>query len=730
MKTHSATLEVERSGVAGEGQFTIKATSKAFDILSSGLYSDKIQAIVRELSCNAHDSHIAAGKPDLPIEIRLPSSLEPTFYVKDFGLGLSHDGVMKLYTTYFESTKTNSDAFIGQLGLGSKSPFSYASTFMVESCFDGMKRIYSCFKNEQNMPAIVMMSEEPTTDGNGVTVSLAVRRDDIDKFFTAAKKALMYFSPAPKVVGRGGFEPYRLVHTVSGTNWRIRDTDYFAQMRGAHVVQGFVAYPIDAHLLQEHGMSNSASALAETDIDMFVDIGKVEVAASREALSYDKRTITNLVSEFERAAIEMRRSFQTEFDKCKTAWEAAMLLDRFESSGSGKFRDIFRNMHKVKPFQWDGKDATTEIKLNLEKIKSTTIARCSVGGKRDSKLITNGQWQPDGSVKEFAWNAVGNTHVLVDTETKGTNDAIRQWILNQPTKDGRTASVLLLRPTSRHQFNQAEIDKIIKTLGSPAVTLVKDMPNVNTPKKSGYVKRAAEVKLVFSGFPRSKDYRGRDDGLRRVFSRLCWQPTEIEIDEGGFYVELERFTALDGGHPATELDQVIQFAKELELLDDDAAVVGLNEKEIVAAKKSGGEWKELFTYLRVEFAKKNAHGELFSNVVAQTVFSNVGLTVRNVLIDKWDVLGPTVVDGAFKTVVEKLVDLHVNANKYRPDAVVTFTNCLNIPRELDNRAQALPAEWRRMLTHYEMLPLVMDEVGYSDKWVQPVINYVNLIDSK
>lgn len=731
MKTHSATLEVERSGTQVEGQFSIKATSKAFDILSSGLYSDKIQAIVRELSCNAHDSHVAAGKPDLPIEIRLPTALEPTFYVKDFGLGLSHDGVMKLYTTYFESTKTNSDDFIGQLGLGSKSPFSYASNFIVESCFEGMRRIYSCFKNEQNLPAIVLMSEEATDAINGITVTLAVRREDVDKFHSAARKALMYFKPKPNVVGRTGFEPYRMVHTVSGTNWRIRDTEYYASMHGAHVVQGFVAYPIDAHLLSENGISATAGALASVDIDMFVEIGKVEVAASREALSYDKRTIMNLIGAFEGAALEMRKSFQAEFDKCKTAWEVAMLLDRFEVGGTPKFRDIFKSMHKADPFQWNGKDATTEIKLDLAKISTTTIARCAVGGRKSSKLVFNGQWHPESSTsRTFEWNAAGNTHVMIDSNVKGTADAIRHWLGEQPMKDGRAASVLLIRPTSRSSFNQAEVDKIVKMLGNPSVTLVKDLPYTKAAyKKGNYVKRAAEVKLVFSGFPQGKDHRGRDNGVRRVFSRLCWNPTEIEIDEGGFFVRLERFAAMDGTNVADSLDTVIKMAKKLELIDSDATIVGLNDKEIEAAHKSGGEWIELFSYLRTEFADANPNDEMFSRVVADNVFSAIGSGIREHMIMKWATIGPGVADGEFKTAVETLVKLHETAGKYETDTVVRFTNCLGIKRKDDDRVLTLPAMWKRAISHYEMLSLV--EMGsYDNKWVRPVINYVNIVDKK
>ena len=118
------------SNVGETGEFRIRNSAKAFSILSSGLYANKIRAIIRELSCNAVDSHVAAGKADVPFEVHLPTALSPWFSIRDFGTGLSHEQVTKIYTTYFESTKTDSNDFIGALGLGSKSPFSYTNNFV------------------------------------------------------------------------------------------------------------------------------------------------------------------------------------------------------------------------------------------------------------------------------------------------------------------------------------------------------------------------------------------------------------------------------------------------------------------------------------------------------------------------------------------------------------------------------------------------------------------------
>jgi hypothetical protein len=83
MKTNIEERNIEQSGNFAESQFTIKASRKAFKILSDSLYSDKIKAIIRELSCNAYDAHVDAKNLDTPFDIHLPSVLEPIFYIRD-----------------------------------------------------------------------------------------------------------------------------------------------------------------------------------------------------------------------------------------------------------------------------------------------------------------------------------------------------------------------------------------------------------------------------------------------------------------------------------------------------------------------------------------------------------------------------------------------------------------------------------------------------------------------
>ena len=89
MKLPQIENTIERSGSFEESSYSIKASPKVFNILSDTLYSNKVLAVVRELSTNALDSHIENGNPDEPFVINMPTVANPTFSVRDYGTGLS-----------------------------------------------------------------------------------------------------------------------------------------------------------------------------------------------------------------------------------------------------------------------------------------------------------------------------------------------------------------------------------------------------------------------------------------------------------------------------------------------------------------------------------------------------------------------------------------------------------------------------------------------------------------
>src|SRR5688572_12157070 len=94
----SGERKVAISGAAEKAKMSIYAGPRMFKSLLKSIYSEQEKTVVRELMANGFDSHQRAGCPDREIEVHLPTSLDPTFIVRDFGVGMSHDFVMGLYS--------------------------------------------------------------------------------------------------------------------------------------------------------------------------------------------------------------------------------------------------------------------------------------------------------------------------------------------------------------------------------------------------------------------------------------------------------------------------------------------------------------------------------------------------------------------------------------------------------------------------------------------------------
>lgn len=302
------------NGVSNLGEFKIRASAKAFNILSSGLYANKIRAIVREIGCNAVDSHAAAGRPDVPFDVHLPSMLEPYFYIRDYGIGLSHDDVTKIYTTYFESTKTDSNDYIGALGLGSKSPFSYTDNFTVTAIKNGRKGIYSAFISDTGFPSIMLMSEHETDEPSGVEVRFSVNKQvDFIPFQNEAADVYAWFKTKPNILNCGSFKfqdiEYAMRDVIPGVHvlskyWQVVGS---WSTKPSFAVMGNICYPINSSFFDDHHQNILKHALV-----IEFAIGELDFQASREGLSYIPATIEAIKTKLDAVTAAMQKVFDAD----------------------------------------------------------------------------------------------------------------------------------------------------------------------------------------------------------------------------------------------------------------------------------------------------------------------------------------------------------------------------------------------------------------------------------
>ena len=316
--------EAVLSNVGEIGEFRIRNSAKAFNILSSGLYANKVRAIIRELSCNAVDSHTAAGKQDTPFDVHLPNTLEPWFAIRDYGTGLTHEQVTSIYTTYFESTKTDSNDFIGALGLGSKSPFSYTDNFTVTAIKDGKKGIYSAFINEAGVPSIAQMMTEETTEPAGVEVKFSVNdRYDFSKFVDEARTVYTYFKLRPVVSGVSNFEFRGVTYETENI---VQGVHSYKDARRSVAIMGNIAYPIEVPNADQS--LGDLRNLLNCGLEMHFAIGELDFQASREGLSYIPSTVDAIKRKLVAVNAALAVVIAKEADAIPNLWDRALHLQK------------------------------------------------------------------------------------------------------------------------------------------------------------------------------------------------------------------------------------------------------------------------------------------------------------------------------------------------------------------------------------------------------------------
>ena len=319
MKTQQRTRVVKMSDENDIKDYSVELSADFFDILINNIYSDPISSIIREIGCNAYDSHVMNSNEKTPIKVHLPSSLEPYFYIKDQGVGLPEKKMYSLYTRLGASDKRNNNDTTGCKGIGSKSPFSYADNFTVESCFNGERKLYSCFIGEDGKPKIKTTFTADTNQPNGLMVQLPVKYNDFHTFEQKCMNVMQHFKVAPNIVGKICRFPERTIK-LEGSCWRLYEQKNY-ESYAASAIMANVSYPLEQNskILAEN---SDYSAILNSYIEIDFDTGDLNPAGGRERLQYDDRTVSKICQKIDIVNKDILKHIEDEVAKSTTLWEA------------------------------------------------------------------------------------------------------------------------------------------------------------------------------------------------------------------------------------------------------------------------------------------------------------------------------------------------------------------------------------------------------------------------
>jgi hypothetical protein len=284
-------------------------------------YSRPYEACIRELAMNAWEAHLAAGKPEEPFDIHMPTKLEPWFSVTDTGIGLSEDDMYNLYGCIGKSSKRDSNDFTGAFGIGALSPYAISDIFTVESIFNGKRCAYVCHLDKDGIPCI---SESPTNgqltnEHDGFKVSFDVTSQHFYKFIEAAKPALANFKVTPNMNVHIEWDARPPI--VEGDFYKVFEKkSQWGRADYQVVVMGQIAYPADIN--------------RQYNCELHMPVGSVDINSSRETLLYSDRTRAAIADYTSRMTADISTKIEPLLAKEDCEWNKCLKSKEFERTFS------------------------------------------------------------------------------------------------------------------------------------------------------------------------------------------------------------------------------------------------------------------------------------------------------------------------------------------------------------------------------------------------------------
>ena len=747
MKPQQSNVTVARQGVQESVTFGIKESGMAhiMGVLRNQLYSDKVLAVIREYACNAVDANVEAGKGDTPITVTLPNRMNPYFKVRDNGLGLSKEDVNDIYAFYGESTKRASNDQIGMLGIGSKAAFAYGDNFVINSYINGKKVMYNAYIDESQRGQISTLGEEDTSEPDGVEIVVPVRDGDHQEFQNKATGLFKWFKVRPEVKGCEAFKYEDKADTLfSGTGWQWLRSDSNSWNRGsANVVMGNIGYPIDQSGLNltSEDYENYNSLLTDSLV-LEMNIGDVEISASREKLQFTEYTRKNIIAKLETVKSELIQVIEAEFGGCKTLFDAKCLLGELFDYGSGLYslrdallKSLEFNGEKIGDWQFNASSdnegftlsrATKfgyqgkyrmEEKYRMDCAKNVVVIHNDLGHRRSLM----------GRVYPLVINESKDVYMVEakgHLKSDGTKVSDKKVLDDWKKKSGFDGKMLTLSKLPLHKLSDFGFAPV-----------------------AGNGTGDKDVKHSLQCF---KPDWARMKDLRRWHTKKAdfWEAASADMDKGGYYVIIDKFLPFDV--------RGVDDPKNLESLKDDLGKVGLQLPEFYAFKLASrnkveekSQWKTLDSWIEEQLKNLAADKEqqVFDASFLKKLNDNLGNPSwnpehieenRETVLEK--VLNNIKTDSVFKEFWDKHDEMKGNVeNEKQIKVILSFARAykIDLVEQGLKPTHDLKALAKKISDKYSMLNQ-MEASRWGNTWrstseehkqtAEDVANYIMVID--
>lgn len=377
MKMQLSMSELLVSGQMQETDMTVGDPRIIIHHLVKSVYQFAKITMVQEIASNARDANVEAGNGHLPIEIKVPNTLDTNLIISDRGIGIAPDRMFNIFVKIGNSTKRDDNMSDGAFGIGSKIPLAYADQFTVKTVTQEgehlIRRLYAVVKRDDfsiklmtlGEPHIVNSADDGDDQHAGTSITIPIEARDVGEVRRAVVDKTEFWKVRPIITGATAEE---VAYPTRDWFYTCDEFQFILEGNGGYGYNGSVValingvpYPVK-HANEGHRgvyMSNSRDVDVPTStagvnytsfrgmIYLNFKVGEITPSLSRESLQYDDRTRLLIRDRVENAIKVVKGKVKQIIDSEPTYLQAYAKMQAFQSANWIEHADCTWQGHKL-----------------------------------------------------------------------------------------------------------------------------------------------------------------------------------------------------------------------------------------------------------------------------------------------------------------------------------------------------------------------------------------------
>jgi hypothetical protein len=526
------------------------------------------------------------------------------------------------------------------------------------------------------------MAEEETEESDGLEIQVPISKGDYHSFCEKAKEVLRFHKVKPVIKGAEiNFE--NEASFDGGTDWR------FTGEGESIAISGCVGYPIDANSIK--GITEGQKAILEAGIEIEFNLGEITPTASREGLSYDKKTQSVILAKLEKVSQELGQKLNDLFKDCKNIWEA---------------KEIYKKNFEDSHFGYTLKQFCGEIKWKNEVISNSYFDFSDI---KDCEVFKYRRYRGRRGVERI--KKTKDVSISVDDKIY-FNDLEKRGGLKRRIdtifEDKNISSITVIKADS---VAFAEIKKLenldIESFIGNKIIRLSTIPKKVYLSGSRDVSDLAYVRTYELDISKVKqDYWHKPVGF--------WISAEIDFDEDdGIYLEVKRFVPLSISF--RELSGKLSLLSRIGVKID--KIYGLKPSVVKKAKNNA--WQSFDEFFEEAISEYIENNNLQMAYLASNKLGEFGDWVK--------LFKESEVTGFYKKFIHTYNELSKLGNNDKLNSIRNYLSVANFTEKLDSK---FDISEKTLFSHYSLLEdIPFYRVENSQEGKGRILEYIKMVDS-